>query len=119
MSYDFAGSAQQAYVNLKRRFTSGDDSDNYWRLGNAFDTATDYLLMAWDKHSDPEMAGIAYERYQKTSTTSTCWYDDYAWWGIASTKAYDKNYDGIFGKHLDDFKKVALDWRRRGHTDRS
>jgi hypothetical protein len=35
------------------------------------------------------------------------WYDDYAWWAIASAKAYDGRFAGIFGEYAAAFTGIA------------
>ena len=37
------------------------------------------------------------------------WYDDWAWWGIAASKAFDPDYEEIFGQRLGFFQSVAID----------
>jgi hypothetical protein len=59
---DLLQCAETTYDGLKDAFEA---SVNYWRLGNAFDTMTDYLLMAGqlsdlDASPDPDLASIAY-----------------------------------------------------------
>jgi hypothetical protein len=36
-----------------------------------------------------------------------CWYDDYAWWGIASCKSYDSAYNHIFDAQLPFFQSLT------------
>ena len=103
MRLDYTVQAQQAYQQLKTYFKG---STNYWQLGNAFDTATDYLAMAWNTYPDPEMAKLALRAYQ---TTSGCWYDDYGWWGIAGSKAYESAFAPVFGPYADTFQTIAGD----------
>jgi hypothetical protein len=56
----------------------------YWRLGHSFDTIIDYLAISPGEPHD--FGPIAIKAYNR-STDNACWYDDFAWWGIASLKA--------------------------------
>ncbi len=102
---DIVDGAQDAYANLKDYFTK---SDNYWQLGNAFDTMTDYLLVAGPAHADPELPKFVQEKFLNPHVQSYAgWYDDYAWWAIASAKAYDKRFEPIFGSYAAPFAGIA------------
>jgi hypothetical protein len=107
MKYDI-----QKYLDQARTFYSAISSfwnwGGYWKAGNIFDTMTDYLKVSGD---DPhEIARIAYYFYQ--TLPGACWYDDYAWWGIAGSKAFDPTYDHIFEGSKSDFQDVTkLTWR--------
>ena len=127
---DLEASAHDAYQKLLVFF---ERSENFWQLGNAFDTMTDYLLLARNKYPDTQdsfiafLVGIAFQKYQDTQSGSApaCWYDDYGWWGIASVKAYDPAYASIFAAGTSDslvgrFRYVALQsWEtmHRGKRD--
>lgn len=37
------------------------------------------------------------------------WYDDWSWWGIAASKAFDPDYAEIFGDQLEFFQTAAID----------
>lgn len=85
------------------------NAQNYWQLANVFDTLLDYLRLAqkhsWLNASMVESAvKMGYDRY---SNSYGCWYDDYGWWGIAATKAWDPLYDDVFQGHREEFKDVA------------
>ena len=45
-------SAGQWYAKLLTYFTPKSGYDNFWRLGNCFDTMTDYLLLSGDTGTD-------------------------------------------------------------------
>lgn len=114
ISFDYKTIAETAYRNIKARFDSTQYTDSYWDLGNVFDTMTDYLAFAREQ-SDPEFAGLAYKKYlalvgspNSPGQDAGCWYDDFAWWGIASAKAYDKTFDSIFGNWQKNFQDIAL-----------
>jgi hypothetical protein len=69
------------FEKLKKEFQS---YNVYWRLGHSFDTIIDYLAISPDEpHDFGPIATAAYDR----STGNACWYDDFAWWGVASLKA--------------------------------
>lgn len=106
---------------------SGDPG--YWRLGNSFDTMTDYLWLLkesknpsdndfyqwyktrlhgqlketdWTQRIDPY---AQYLRHMMKPKSSSCAYDDFCWWGIAFSKAlpgspYHDLYIDLFGTSL-------------------
>jgi hypothetical protein len=79
MSCDYADAARTAYTTMVKCFRDPKCSD-YWKLGNAFDSMTDYLR--WWGGPDIALPGIVYDRYQtlvnpNTWNRSDCWYDDY------------------------------------------
>ena len=82
---------------------------NGWRVGNVFDTMTDYLFRYPDAEKSPGyVANWALSRWQSSDVqNSMCWYDDYGWWGIASTKAFLDPYASIFGPVRSEFQDLA------------
>jgi hypothetical protein len=79
---------------------------NGWRVGNVFDTLTDYLFSFPEK--SPGVAQLALSRWKSPDIqTSMCWYDDYGWWGIASAKAFLDEYASIFGSDRSEFQDLA------------
>jgi hypothetical protein len=124
---DLEASAHDAYLNIRRFFF---DSENFWQLGNAFDTMADYLVLARNKFPDTQddavafIVDTAFQKYLDTQSGSACWYDDYGWWGIAGVKAYDPAYASIFAvgtsSFVGRFRYVALQsWEtmHRGKRD--
>ncbi|HEU5332262.1 MAG TPA: hypothetical protein VFU73_05855, partial [Actinocrinis sp.] len=98
-------SAQQTYTNLKQYFS---ESNNYWQLGNCFDTMTDYLLVAGPSFADPQLPRMVQRTFDDPATQAYAgWYDDYAWWAIASAKAYDARFAPIFGPYAAAFTGIA------------
>ncbi|HEX6715663.1 MAG TPA: hypothetical protein VF088_01050 [Pyrinomonadaceae bacterium] len=115
MTCDYSGAARAAYKSMVACFGNEKCSD-YWKLGNAFDSLTDY--MRWWSGPDIALPSIVYQRYRTLTDPnslhrSDCWYDDYGWWGIASAKAYDPAYDFFFtGEYKHNFQQIAqFCWR--------
>jgi hypothetical protein len=68
--------AAQTYINLKQNFAT---DNNYWQLGSAFDTMTDYLLVAGPAAADPGLPKIVQARFNDPAVQAYAgWYDDYA-----------------------------------------
>ena len=102
---DLRASANEAYDNIKGYFRN---SDNYWQLGNAFDTMTDYLLVAGPAYADPGLPQLAQTRFLDPHVQAYAgWYDDYAWWAIAFAKASDKRFAPVFGNYSAPFTAMA------------
>jgi hypothetical protein len=97
---DLRADAKRVYLLLKKYFG---DSENYWQLGCCFDTMTDFLRILGPE-TDPEMPKLALTKYHQTSGA---WYDDYAWWAIASAKAYDPAFGAIFRDFAQSFMGIA------------
>lgn len=92
-------------------------SNNYWRIGNVFDSLTDYIYQDAKLPSPNVNAAQVSSFMQNTlnlyreliiGKSNGCWYDDFAWWGIASSKAFDSKYDFIFGNLKNEFQQIAL-----------
>jgi hypothetical protein len=98
--------AKQIFFDLTDTFSKAKEA---WRIGNVFDTLTDYLVRYPDAEKNPgTVAGIALKLWRDPDVArSMCWYDDYGWWGIAGAKAFDDKYARIFGSTREDFKKIA------------
>jgi hypothetical protein len=86
-------------------------SENGWRVGNVFDTMTDYLFRFPDAERSPGyVANWALSRWRCSDIqNSMCWYDDYGWWGIASAKAFLDPYASIFGPVRSEFQDIATE----------
>lgn len=92
-------------------------STNYWQAGNVFDTVTDFMLLGLDlgmlnsDQIDSVMSNIKdnYDllNYSYNGSQGN-WYDDFGWWGIASSKAYTEEYSSVFDKYKDDFRSIAV-----------
>jgi len=84
-------------------------SKNGWRVGNVFDTMTDYLFRFPDAEKSPGyVANWALSRWRCSDVqNSMCWYDDYGWWGIASAKALLDEYASIFGPVRSEFQDIG------------
>jgi hypothetical protein len=91
---------------------------NFWQVGCVFDTILDYFyalnveqqLSAADRTLMEELvpkAVIGY-RYGIVGQQAN-WYDDWCWWGIAASKAFDPEYEWIFGDKADLFRNAAMD----------
>jgi hypothetical protein len=103
--------AKQSYQALQTDIGS---SSNYWQIGNVADSMFDFLAMLsptdFDQYNSIQgntsgctgtlpLAQYLACRYPAwMQLQSGCWYDDYGWWGIASSKAFDTNpsYERIF-----------------------
>src|SRR5262252_2622925 len=68
-------------------------SINYWKIGNVFDTMTDYLLHSHRQSEGPKLAGRVFDVYDEAKKQWAAWYDDFAWWGIACSKAFHSDYN--------------------------
>jgi hypothetical protein len=90
---------------------------NYWQIGCIFDTLTDYLHQDagfLDRRVTAQqvqafMAGT-YDFYQSLVTHTEpnySWYDDFAWWGIACSKACNPDF-GIFGNLRGRYQQICL-----------
>jgi len=98
---------------------AGGSSPNFWQIGCAFDTILDYFLTLKEARvlSDPDRAlladllPLAVHGYQYgIAAMSAAWYDDWCWWGIAASKAFDPDYEALFGTDYGDrFRSAALD----------
>jgi hypothetical protein len=88
------------YFLLKKYFAA---STNYWQLGCCFDTMTDCLRIL-GATTDPGLPRLVLSRYH---STSGAWYDDFAWWAIASAKAYDPAFAVLFGELAGSFTGIA------------
>jgi hypothetical protein len=99
--------AKVAYNNLKECFAPHSRAPlSYWQIGNCFDSMTDYLLLV--QFLDAELIQWAEAKYYDPAVQKgACWYDDYAWWAIASTKAYEPRFVPIFGHSTNSFKRIA------------
>ncbi|MBB4840288.1 hypothetical protein HNP52_003380 [Sphingomonas kyeonggiensis] len=91
---------------------------NFWQVGCVFDTVLDYFLALkeageLDLDSATLMEALvnkAVHGYQYGIVGLTAaWYDDWSWWGIAASKAFDPEYSGIFGDKLEFFQTAAID----------
>src|SRR5215467_7273277 len=70
---------------------------------------TDYLLHSNRQSEGPKLAGQVFDVYDNAKNTSAAWYDDFAWWGIACSKAFDPDYKDIFGADkIQHFQTIAV-----------
>ena len=118
------GKLKKAIENPNNDPNTGKGTTNemsYWRMGCSFDTMTDYLLLIKDSTSKEDITLYndyksslqtqlknttnwetrvdPYGQYLKTMIKfcASCCYDDFAWWGIVSSKAYPKSpYYNLF-----------------------
>lgn len=101
--------AKKAYDNIASFFSKRkvDKKGNFWQLGCTFDSALDYLR--YTHKNDSVFIFDALDLFNSLiKTNSACWYDDFGWWGIAATKAYDPSYSFVFGEAANDFRKIAV-----------
>lgn len=106
--------AEQSYGDVLTDIQGQQGNPNYWQIGNVSDTMFDFLAMLNTPAEFTQFNSVQGTVNNCTATTlaqylaclfpvaaqqkSGCWYDDYAWWGIASTKAFstDPRYARIF-----------------------
>jgi hypothetical protein len=101
---DFRAAAKQTYALLKPAFAA-EERKYYWRLGHSFDTVIDYFAtVAPDTHEADTFAELANEKYK---AGGGYWYDDFAWWAIASLKAARRG--NLFPRNWTLFAKIPLD----------
>lgn len=103
----YKSQAAATFTRLVQTY-SGTEYSNSWQTGNVFDTLTDYLFRY--PAADPGPGAVldaTLDRWRATEG-SRCWYDDYGWWGIASAKAFEKEYARIFGSTLSEFQGMAI-----------
>jgi hypothetical protein len=92
---------------------------NYWQQGCVLDTVIDYLQYAVANNlmsaaeAQKFMAFVYAKCYQgiyngKPYAETGCWYDDFGWWGIASSKAFDTSYGEVFGKYTAQYQAISL-----------
>ncbi len=89
-------------------------STDYWQVGCVFDTLLDYMRAALEagimtKTEAHTFVASVYSQYTAINAEDDggCWYDDFGWWGIACSKAYDANYADVFGKHAAEFQAIS------------
>ena len=104
-------------------------SSNFWREGCTADSFLDFLLLAWE-HDNPTSGSkptttyfpsssqldtffTAFQNGYLTGTlnNTTIQYDDYSWYALASSKAFDPAYQPVFqtAERLKIFQNIALD----------
>jgi hypothetical protein len=115
MNYPIDKYISQAKTTFSTLVPIFQEPANGWQLGNVFDTLTDFVFRFPD--AEPSKGAVVDAAFQQWGKIGgMCWYDDYGWWGIASTKAFDDQYADIFGSHLKDFQKIATDCWDAMHT---
>lgn len=97
---------------------NGNTYPNFWQVGCVFDTILDYFLVlqteqeltAEDRALMETLVSQAVIGYQYGIVGGNAnWYDDWCWWGIAASKAFDPEYEAIFGAQADFFRNAAMD----------
>jgi hypothetical protein len=112
---NYKAQANDTFLKLTKEISTRTDFwKNSWRVGNAFDTLTDYLVRFPDSEKDTptertavQIALDCWTDEMKSQSPSLCWYDDFGWWGIASEKAFHSEYGQIFGSRQRDFQTIA------------
>ena len=129
---DYRTTANNLFTTLPANdsdFTAFTKGTNYWQIGCAFDTVTDYLLQdasfGQQRKVEPQDVQTTlkdiYTHYQSLVQTQDfpavqngpgnpnyCWYDDFGWWGIACAKALWPSYADLFGDQARKYQQVAL-----------
>jgi hypothetical protein len=108
-----------AYVFKDQTDLSGPSSyPNFWQIGCVFDTVLDYFLTLKeagelgeeDKTLMKQLMLQAVKGYQYGIVgLEAAWYDDWCWWGIAASKAFEADYEDIFGDQIEFFQNAAID----------
>jgi hypothetical protein len=75
----YRDAARKTFPSLSKAIAT---NDVQWRIGNAFDTTIDYLLM--EPGDIGRFSDTIRERFDHTHGD---WYDDFAWWAIAAWRA--------------------------------
>jgi hypothetical protein len=120
----FIDFARQSMPALAEQFKSAAEPNpaagsypNFWQIGCVFDTILDYFLALKEspKGLQPddttllaEIMASARKGYQWGIVgLAAAWYDDWCWWGIAASKAFDKDYEDLFSSEDRDFFQNA------------
>jgi hypothetical protein len=83
--------------------------DPGWGGGCAFDSMLDYfLIMREHASASPDEKKVLIDARSHFSKTALAWYDDWAWWGIATSKAFDPAYEKIFGRYAPSFRAASV-----------
>src|SRR5689334_18294 len=94
--------AAEIFPKLMANFKKG---TNGWQVGNVFDTLTDYIL----RYPQPDIGEVVEAAHQQWGNIqgSLCWYDDWGWWGIASVKAFNPEFQKFFEPYVEEFQQRA------------
>lgn len=112
------GSLADAFASQAGQFSLEAEYPNFWQVGCVFDTVLDYFLALKEAGElDPDSAKLmealvakAVHGYQYGIVgLMAAWYDDWSWWGIAASKAFDPDYTEVFGDKLEFFQTAAID----------
>ena len=102
-----AAAAFYSVLELVTTWTNG------WQVGNVFDTLTDCVVRYPEVEPRPRaVIETVLERWASIQG-SMCWYDDWGWWGIASTKAFDDKYAGVFDRYRKEFQGLLERYAHR------
>lgn len=87
--------AKEKFAELKNVFSTN-DAAAFWKLGNSFDTMTDYLEFI-DAGSANEVAQMAVTQFEKSLKHISggydgAWFDDFGWWSVATQRALLKPF---------------------------
>lgn len=116
---DYVKNMQIVFEKLKQNNTLTVPG-NYWQQGCILDTVLDYLKYAIQQKFMSAIDAQAFiasvysdcymgkDQHNNPYAQAGCWYDDYGWWGIASSKAFDPSYDQVFGIYKSSYQKIAL-----------
>jgi hypothetical protein len=112
------GTLANAFAVATEYVPSPQSYPNFWQVGCVFDSILDYFLAlkeagaltGGDRALMAQLVSQAVIGYQYGIVgLAAAWYDDWCWWGIASSKAFDPDYEDIFGDRLDFFQSTAMD----------
>ena len=109
----YKSQAETVFATLLKTFKGW---NNAWQVGNVFDTLTDYVAR-FPGPTPGAVVQAARERWESSTLQGfMCWYDDWGWWGIASSKAFYPEYKNIFGTYVPEFQKIATNCWDTMHT---
>ena len=92
---EYRQSAADKFNALKAAYASNDTGQKapFWKLGNSFDTMTDFLETI-DDGSAHDVARMAATQFAASTAGGVdgFWFDDFGWWSVATSRALEKPF---------------------------